>query len=414
MNILWVNQFAVAPDQAGGTRHFSFARRLVQLGHDVTIVASGMNYLTRDVRPGSQGCSTEMRDGVRFHWLSTGTHSGTRSSRGLNLFRFASTVLRRPGFDGLPVPDVVIGSSPSPLAALAAMRVARKSGAVFVLEVRDLWPQTLVEIGNLSPYHPFVLLLDAVQRRLYRQASRIVTLLPSSREEIVRRGGRADHVVCIPNGVDLHLRGAVGRSAPVDGRFDVVYAGAHGTANSLDTIVDCAAILEREGSRITFRMYGDGPEKERLARSAIDRGAANIRFHDPVPKARVYEVLEAADACVLALKRSDLYRHGFSLNKLWDYMAAGRPIVFAADAPQNVVEVTRCGITVPAEDPREMADALRALAGSTANERDEMGQRGRRHVEEHHNVESLAGSLEAVLNDALDSARGRRAAGAGN
>lgn len=411
MNILWVNQFAVAPDQAGGTRHFSFARRLVQLGHDVTIIASGMNYLTRDVRPGSRDYTTEMRDGVRFHWLSTGAHSGTRSSRGVNLFRFASTVLRRPGFDTLPKADVVIGSSPSPLAALAAMRVARKSGAVFVLEVRDLWPQTLVEIGNLSPYHPFVLLLDVVQRILYRRASRIVTLLPTSREEIVRRGGRADHVVCIPNGVDLHLRGDVARAEPVDGRFDVVYAGAHGTANSLDTIVDCAAILEREGSPIMFRMYGDGPEKERLERSTSDRGASNIRFHAPVPKAKVYEILAGSDACVLALKRSDLYRHGFSLNKLWDYMAAGRPIVFAADAPQNVVEATRCGITVPAEDPQEMADALRTLAGSTATERDDMGQRGRRHVEEHHNVERLAGSLEAVLNDAVDSARGGRAAG---
>ena len=401
MNILWVNQFAIAPDQAGGTRHFSFAKRLVELGHDVTIVASDMNYLTRGVRRGSRAYSTEMRDGVRFHWLSTGAHSGTRSSRALNLFRFAATVSQRPGFDLLPEADVVIGSSPSPLAALAAMRVARRIGAVFVLEVRDLWPQTLVEIGNLSPYHPFVLLLTVIQRRLYRRASRIVTLLPASREEIVKRGGRADHITCIPNGVDLRLRGAIRGSAPVAGRFDVVYAGAHGTANALDTIVECAAILEREGSAITFHLYGDGPEKERLARSAIDRGAANIRFHDPVPKAAIYEILAASDACVLALKKSDLYRHGFSLNKLWDYMAAGRPIVFAADAPRNVVDVAECGLTVPAEDPQELADALKALAGLSAPERDEMGQRGRLYVEEHHNVERLAGTLEGVLNQAL-------------
>jgi glycosyltransferase involved in cell wall biosynthesis len=401
MNILWVNQFAIAPDQAGGTRHFSFAKRLVELGHDVTIVASDMNYLTRGVRRGSQAYSTETRDGVRFHWLGTGAHSGTHSSRALNLFRFAATVLRRPGFDGLPEADVVIGSSPSPLAALAALRVARRTGAVFVLEVRDLWPQTLVEIGNLSPYHPFVLLLGVIQRRLYGQASRIITLLPASREEIVKRGGRADRITCIPNGVDLHLRGALAGSAPVNGRFDVVYAGAHGTANALDAIVDCAAILEREGSGITFHLYGDGPEKERLARSANDRRAANIRFHDPVPKARIYEVLAAADACVLALKKSGLYRHGFSLNKLWDYMAAGRPIVFAADAPRNVVDVAGCGFTVPAEDPRAMADALTALAGLSARDRDEMGQRGRRYVEEHHDVDRLAGTLEGVLNEAL-------------
>ena len=413
MNILWVNQFAVAPDQAGGTRHFSFASRLVQLGHDVTIVASDMNYLTRDVRPGSQEYVTEMRDGVRFHWLRTGAHSDTRSSRALNFFRFASTVLKRPGFDRLPRADVVIGSSPSPLAALAAMRIARRAGAVFVLEVRDLWPQTLVEIGNLSPYHPFVLFLGIIQHRLYKQASRIVTLLPGSRDEIVKRGGRPDHVSCIPNGVDLNLCGAAARSAPVDGRFDVIYAGAHGTANALDTIVQCAAILEREGSRITFHLYGDGPLKDALAQDARDQGAANIQFHDPVPKAQVYEILARADACVLALKKSALYRHGFSLNKLWDYMAAARPIVFSADTVQNDVEAARCGMTVPAEDPHAMADAFRTLASMAASERDEMGQRGRRHVEQHHNVDKLAGDLERVLKEALESVRHGRAYMAG-
>lgn len=413
MNILWINQFAVAPDQAGGTRHFSFARRLVRLGHDVTIVASDMNYLTRDVRPGSQGFQTEMREGVRFHWLGTGAHRGTRISRAFNFLRFASAVLSGPGFDKLPRPDVVIGSTPSPFAALAALRVARRIGATFVLEVRDLWPQTLVEIGNLSPYHPFVLLLGLIQKRLYRQASRIVTLLPGSRDEIVRRGGRADHVAWIPNGIDLDLCGAVAGAAPDDGRFDVVYAGAHGTANALDTIAQCAALLEHEGGRISFHLYGDGPEKARLATAARERGATNIRFHDPVPKAQVYAVLAKADAFVLVLKKSGLYRHGFSLNKLWDYMAAGRPIVFSADAAQNVVDEARCGVTVPAEDPQAMAGALKALADLPASERDAMGRRGRAFVEANHDIAGLARKLESVLNDALESRRPRRAARAG-
>jgi glycosyltransferase involved in cell wall biosynthesis len=248
-----------------------------------------------------------------------------------------------------------------------------------------------------------VLLLGIIQRHLDRQASRIVTLLPGSRDEIVRCGGRADHVVWIPNGIDLELCGPVGDSAADDGHFDVVYAGAHGTANALDTIVQCAAILEREGSRIMFRLYGDGPDKARLARSASERGATNIRFHDPVPKSQVYEVLAAADAFVLVLKKSGLYRHGFSLNKLWDYMAAGRPIVFSADAAQNVVEEAQCGMTVPAEDAQALADALRTLSGLTDVERAAMGQRGRRFVEEHHDIAALAKRLESVLSDALES-----------
>jgi glycosyltransferase involved in cell wall biosynthesis len=230
-------------------------------------------------------------------------------------------------------------------------------------------------------------------------------LLPGSREEIAKRGGNAGHIVCIPNGVDLQLCGAVAPPAPVAGRFNAVYAGAHGTANALDTIVECAAILELEGSPVVFNLYGDGPEKERLARSARDLGATNVRFHDPVPKRKIYEILATADACVLALKDSALYRHGFSLNKLWDYMAAGRPIVFSADTTQNDVELARCGMTVPAEDPQAMAGAFRALAGFSAAERDEMGRRGRRHVEEHHDVQGLADRLEGVLRDALESAR---------
>ena len=183
-----------------------------------------------------------------------------------------------------------------------------------------------------------------------------------------------------------------------DGPLVVTYAGAHGPVNALDTVLDTAAALGRtQPGRWEFRLIGDGVEKLRLESRAASEGIASIRFLDPVPKSEIYALLDEADIFVLPLTRGELFRHGVSPNKLFDYMATGRPIVYAVDSSNDPVTECGAGIRVPPEDPSAMADALKQLQALAADERFAMGMRGRRYAADNHDLHALAARLEKVL-----------------
>ncbi len=400
MNIWLVNHYAVPPGRPGGTRHFAFARKLRERGHRVTIIASSFDHYVRreaELRQG-EAYRLEEIEGIRFLWIRTPPYSGNSPARAWNMVVFALRVLRTASPALLGSPDIVWGSSPHLLAALAAERLATRYRAPFVLEVRDLWPQTLVDLGGFSPRHPFIRLLEAIERYLYRRSDRIISLLPLAYLHMVEKGADPAKIAWIPNGVDLSL---VPPPTPPEPRpvFSVMYAGAHGLANNLDLIVDAAAILEKKGwsSRIEFRLVGDGPEKPRLERLAQEREIQNIRFEGPIPKRDVYDALRSADAFVISLKESPLFRWGVSPNKLFDYMALARPVIFAVAAASNPVAEAGAGITVPPNDPEALAEAAIQLAEMSAADRWAMGLRGRRYVEERHSLQRLTDGLEELL-----------------
>ncbi|HET8721213.1 MAG TPA: glycosyltransferase family 4 protein, partial [Nitrospira sp.] len=275
MNVWIVNQYAVPPSQSGGTRHYKLARLLARKGHRVTIVAADLNYQTGEpcfLKTGETS-GAETIDGVRFLWQRVPAYQGNSIGRVHNMLGFSRRVLSSMRHAAEDLPDVIIGSSPQPFAALAAQRIASRLGVPFVLEIRDLWPQSLVDLGNLSPRHPFVLLLAAVERRLYRGARRIVTVLPNAARHMIERGARPERIVCVPNGVDLSDAGEPVPPCRSD-HFTVMYAGAHGVANDLHTVLDAAAKLRRDDAAkdIRFRLIGDGPLNGTLQQRAAREG----------------------------------------------------------------------------------------------------------------------------------------------
>jgi glycosyltransferase involved in cell wall biosynthesis len=407
MKIWIVNYTALPPSEPGGTRHYSLARELHRMGHQVLVVASSFHYVARrSVRRVEDGSHLlEDVEGVPFLWLRAPAYRESKLARAWSWLVFSWRVWRQVGLGQRPPPDVVVGSSPYPFAALAAERMAARLGVPFVLEVRDLWPQTLVDLGKYSSLHPFILLLDGIERYLYRRATRIISLLPEADEYMARKGADRDHVVWIPNGVDLEM---VPDPTPpsAEAPFCVMYAGAHGLSNTLDLVLDAAAILQREAwgpDRAIFKLVGDGPYKRRLIDRARQEGLKNVLFEDPVPKQEIYSVLQEADAFVRPVEDSPLYRWGASPNKLFDYMASGRPVVYASQSQRNPVNISGGGLTIPPGDPDSLAQAVRDLAGCSVEERWEMGLRGRRYVESQHAfsrlAESMAEALEAMLTD---------------
>jgi glycosyltransferase involved in cell wall biosynthesis len=326
----------------------------------------------------------------------------------LNMLSYGCRVIPR-GLRLKETPDVILASSPHPFAGLAGWLLAKLKRTRFIFEVRDLWPQTLVEIGGYSHKSLTVKLLRFLEGFLYRRAKKIIVLPPNAPEYITGMGLPANKIVNIPNGVSPEMFASSDVSLPEEldktitslkseGKLVVAYTGAHGIANALDTIVEAAKRIQERGiAKVHFLMVGEGPEKEGLIRKAKDWRLSNISFHEPIAKGAIARLLRTSDIAVLSWRKSSLYEHGMSANKFWDYMACAKPIVWAINTLVDPVAETKCGITVPAEDSAAMAQAIVKLSGLGDNERREMGMRGYEYVMKHHSVPVLADRLLEVI-----------------
>jgi glycosyltransferase involved in cell wall biosynthesis len=394
-HLLIVNHFALAPDMGGGTRHIELGRELVRRGWRVTIAGSDFHVLERSYarRAGAadKGTVDETVDGVRMRWLWSSPYERNDRKRIANWLTFARAVVRA-SWRADP-PDVVLGSSPQLFAALGAWRVARRLRVPFVLEIRDLWPESLA-VGGRSR-GPGYWALWILARFLYRQAARIIVLARGVEQYLQRQGIAASKIAYIPNGADVAaFNGSPGSG---NGVMRVVYAGAHGPANGLDVVIDAAALL-RDDPRIKFLFVGDGPSKAALVDRARSLGLENVEFRASVPKARVPDVLASCDAGLMILKDLPLFAFGVSPNKLFDYWGAGLPVI--CNVPGEVagwVRDANGGVQTQDATPASLAEAIRALASMNPERRARLGADGRDWVRREHDRPVLAARLDAAV-----------------
>lgn len=399
MKHVWIlNHHAVEPDGAGGARHHTLARHLRSHGWQAHLIASSVEHRSgRQRLPDHEAVRQEIVDGVPFLWLRTPPYRGNGVGRLRNMMAYTRAALRAEVARRLPAPTAVVGSSVHLLAAWAGARLARRHGVPFVLEVRDLWPQTLIDMGVLSPRSPIAWAMRRLERRLYRSADRIVVLLPRAGEHIERCGGDRSKVRYIPNGVDLSTW-PVPPPRPAGTPFEFIYCGSHGRANGLDRLLlAMAEVRKRAGDRLRLRLVGEGPMKASLVEMARRLSLEAVSFEPAVPRRRVPEVLSQGDAVVVVLLDLAVYRYGISLNKLFDGLASGRPLVFAGDAANDPVREAGAGISVASCEPAEIAGALLAMAGLPEEQRSRMGAAGRAFVGEHHDAAVLARRFMEVL-----------------
>jgi glycosyltransferase involved in cell wall biosynthesis len=408
-HVWMLNHYAQQPGGAGGTRHYSLARHLRAHGWKTTIIAASTDHFSGQQRlQDGEHRKIQQFDGVPFLWLRTGGYSGNGLSRMWNMLQYTLAALNPDNTSDLDRPDIIIGSSVHPLAAWAGLRLARRFNVPFVFEVRDLWPQTLVDMGRLSERHPVTLALKVLEKSLYKNAARIITLMNGAPEYISAKGVPPERVVWIPNGADLDMYPDVAAAPLVSDTFTFMYFGAHGQANGLNNLIQAMRLVEDapDGQHIRLRLVGSGPAKPALMELARELALTRVQFGDPVPKGEIPALAAEADAfviCVLDMPR--LYRFGISMNKIFDYMAAGRPIIISADVPGNPVSDASAGITVPPENPDELAAAILTMAALPADERRRLGQAGRHHLEQNYSMEVLAGKLASAVDACLSPAR---------
>lgn len=399
MRVWIVNHYADPPDGLA-TRSFDIARRLVERGHPTTIFACAFShYHFRPARAlGGRLWLEEDIDGVRFVWIAANSYHGNDWRRVLNMATFSLLALLA-GLVRRERPDVAVGVSVHPLAALTGWLLAKARGARFFFEVTDLWPQTLIDFGRLRQDGYPARSMRALERFLFQRSERIVMLWRHTDAYVESQGVSPSRILWVPHGVELGRYEELAEYTGGPQRpFKVMFLGGFVEANSIDSILDAAAVLEKRGrSDIRFVLVGSGQEREALIARAKAMGLANVEFRAAVPKREVARTMGEADAFIYGLRDLPLYRFGISLNKLTDYLAAGRPIVFFGRSTYDPVKDAEAGFSVPPGDQEVLADAVEKLVALTPEERIEMGERGRRYLLEHHNIPELAARLLEVF-----------------
>lgn len=406
MRILLINQYAGGPSLGMEYRPHWMARRWQERGHEVLVVCGDRSHLrtTAKIDRGRR-----LYEGVRFQVLPTTPYKANGPARFANLLSFGAVLgwshPRLARFE----PDVVIASSTHPFDVRPALRLARATGARFVYEVHDLWPLTPILLGGVSQEHPAIRLMQREERFAYLNADLVVSLLPKTEGYMRSRGLAEGRWIWIPNGVEFSPRTAtpspsaalrsvqagvaeLRRSYPVV----LVYAGAHGTANALEDLLDSAGSAEQLG--IAFALVGSGLLKEDLQARCAD--CPNVRFFDPVPRSEVTQALRLADFAYAGARPSPLYRFGVSFNKIYDYLAAGLPLLENIGAANSPVADAACGLAADPNVPESLIEALRQMAQSSAEERATWGQNGRTYVEQHMRQEVLADQMLDAMRDA--------------
>lgn len=406
MNIWILNHYAMTPDLSGGTRHFDFGRELLKRGHNITIFASSFHYSFFEemkLYGDSDYVIEKINDGFRFVWVKTVPYKVNNWRRVLNMLSYSWRVYQIAKFLSLERPDVIVGSSVHLFAVFTAYLLSLHFRAHFIMEVRDLWPQTLIDMG-IPKLHPFVLLLSLLEKFLYKRAEKIIALLPKAHEYIESLGISPRKVAWIPNGVDLNefdVETEDGSSEEKD-EFIMMYTGAFGIANNLDAAIDSADILKDKYPNVKLVLMGSGPEKPRLLEKAKSLQLHNVEFKDPVKKDAIPEVLAKSDILFFSLRNSPVFKYGISSNKLFDYLASKKPIVFSSNAADNFIDKAKAGITVPPDNPQALAEAIIEIHNMSREERKKMGESGRKYVEKHHSVSILVDKLERVFEELLE------------
>jgi glycosyltransferase involved in cell wall biosynthesis len=398
-SIWYVHPYAGGPGVGRYDRPFHLARYWQQTGVASLVICPSFHHLMDS----EQDPGDRQVEGVSYAFLKCPRYVGNGFGRILNMTVFTARLLLSAGRlqKAYGRPQAIICSSPHPYAFISILLLARIMGASSIFEVRDLWPMSIIELAGVHPSHPMVVVTGWIERLAYRRADAVVSLLPGTLEHMAERGLETDRWWYVPNGIDDWQPNDVPetseceafvRSARLAGKKVLIYAGAMGRPNHLESLIDAVALLKDRGhSGIVAVLVGRGELKSDLTRKVSRLGLeGSIRFFDQVPKSVVRVLCENADMGYISLRPEPLFRYGVSPNKLFDYMLASLPVVFAVRAGNDLVEEAKCGVSCDPGEPTSIADAIAELSALPAEALHALGRNGHEFVTKNHTYRALA------------------------
>ena len=398
MNILLINHYAGSDYHGMEFRPYYMAREWKSMGHNVTILGADFSHLRKKNPVVQEDFQEEIIDGITYVWVKTPEYKGNGVGRIKNISTFMWKL--RCNYKKIAdkyKPDAVIAASTYPLDIYPAHRIAKRCNAKLCFEIHDLWPLSPMEIGGFSEKNPAIIVLQRAEDFAFKNSDVIVSILPDADKHIKERGFSTDKFVYVPNGIIVNdeeknppMEKTIERLQELkeQGYFLVGYTGNHSPANVLDTLIDAGKNTTDE--KVKYILIGNGNVKDELIEYAKSNNVTNVEFLDPILKDNMDNALQLLDVCFISLKKQNLFNYGVSPNKLFDYMMAARPVIYAVEASNDPVKDCGCGITVPAEDPKAVAEAVIKIKNLTDEEKREMGQKGKEYVLENHMYHPLA------------------------
>lgn len=413
MKILFLCQYFPPEPGAPAARTHEHAKEWVRMGHEVTVVCGVPNHPDGEVplQYRHKFVYDEILDGIRVLrcWFLVAANAG-RVRRSVAFISFMAASLFWSVFKGGRA-DVVMATSPQLLCGLAGYGAALLKRCPFVFEVRDLWPQQIIDLGVLrAPW--LIALLRGVEHFLYRKASAIITVAEGARRAIIASGVSPEKIHTITNAIALDVFKPQPRQGAVRDRYGwgervlVMYIGTHGLSQGLETVLDAARELE-DREDLHFVFVGSGAERESLMLRAENNRQKNVEFIPNQPRLDMPDFYAAADICLVPLKRREVFLTNIP-SKMFEIMACARPIILGVEGQgREVLEAAGAGVTVPPEDSHALAVAVQTLAGDP-EERRRFGENGRRYVEVACNRAEKARELLEILQRLRDGRRDGR------
>jgi glycosyltransferase involved in cell wall biosynthesis len=401
VNIVFLTHYFPPEVNAPASRTHEHCREWVKAGHDVTVVTCVPNHPSGRVYPGYRNLpwQVESIDGIRVVrlWTYVAANEGFGRRTANYMSYMLSSVLAAPF---LPAADVVISTSPQFFCGLAGYGVSRIKRAPWLLEIRDLWPDTIDALGALRNAR-LLRGLEALETWAYRKADKVIALTNAFKHHIEARSVPSFNVDVITNGVDLSMfqrrpkDQLLARQHGLEGKFVAGYLGTHGMCHKLETVLEAAKLLEHD-PRVAFLLVGGGAERARLVKLRDRMQLANVVMLDQQPREGLPALWSVVDVAVVLLRRSALFRTVIP-SKIFEAMAMERPIILGVDGEsRRILEEAGAGISITPESAEGLAQAVAGLAEDPERAR-EMGRQGRRHVEEAYDRRVLAARFEHVM-----------------
>lgn len=407
MNILLINHYAGSPEMGMEFRPYYFAREWIKMGHRVDIIAADYSHLRRINPDVSKDFQEEMIDGMHYHWIKTGEYEGNGVKRAVTMAKFVTKLWLHAGKIIREMdPDVVICSSTYPLDTYVGQRIRRKSGKKVKLihEVHDMWPISPIEIGGMSPKNPFIRVMQRGEDSFCAKSDFIVSLLPSAKAYFIEHGMAPEKFVHIPNGVVLEEwehSGKIPKNIAdhfnknrENGKFNLCFFGSIHKTYNLDVLIEAVIKMECKDLAVTF--IGPGLDKDELKAMTVGH-EDKFTFFDPIPKKAIPDLFNYIDASFVGAKSQKIFRFGISMNKLFDAMIGGKPILYMVDAPNNYVKEYDCGVSIDGDDISALEIGIRELVHLDEETRKRMGENGVKAAKEFFNYRSLSEKFESLM-----------------
>lgn len=401
-NIWLINYHAYPPGKSKWTRHFDLFKNISDKFSFVIYGASYIHDTGEQILEKKEKIRDEIYCEIKYKTIKTLSYKNMYK-RYISYINFLFRVFKESKKENKP--DIIIGSSPDLIMGLGAYLLSKRYKAKFIFEIRDVWPETLVQLNVISRRGIFYFLFRKLEKFLYKKADKIIITAPGIKEHILEtlKIEQSNKIHYINNGVDLtkfykNLEKYRGIEILPQNKFNITYTGAIGLANGLDILVDTAKKLaDLEENEIFINIIGTGPELERL-QNKYSR-LTNIKFYGSFKKEEIPNILNQSDCLFFSLKDKELFKKfGVSPNKLFEYLASSKPIIFSCRAYNDIVKIANAGVSLIKLDVNSVYEAIIQLKGLKGEEREKLGKNGKKYVEENFEFNILSKKLEELLN----------------